>query len=530
MFFKAPCYLFLKVLGFFWRIFKRYILFFFGVGFGFLTVFSGYKSIEYTSTDEFCTICHIHPHVTYSWKKSTHYKNESGVVTHCVECHLPSGSLYYFTEKARLGIKDVYGAIFKDTEKIDWDLKSTLEHAVNYTYDSSCLRCHNDLYSLGLSPKGVEAHEYYMEKVPQIKCINCHITVGHFHEIPVEEVDYLTVEKIETPSYPPETGEFTNYTETITGTDVTFNMISITGGTFVMGSPESESYRGSDELYELEVTLSPFWMGEAEVSWGEFDVFYSQTSDTGKDEAGKTDVTDKGVIDIRTASFEIPSGVDAITGPTPPYGSPDQSWGKGSRPAITMTHHAAVRYCEWLSLVTGKKYRLPTEAEWEYACRAGTTEAYFFEGDPEKLTGKSWINRLFGVDESIINKYVWYTGNSPGKTQPPYTNEPNRWGLYNMPGNVKEFCLDWYTPDLSIVYPDDSAVVDPKGPKSGSEHVVRGGSYNSDPADLRSGARDRTYTDRWLLTDPQSPKSKWWYSDSKDVGFRVVREYEEVEY
>jgi formylglycine-generating enzyme required for sulfatase activity len=109
-----------------------------------------------------------------------------------------------------------------------------------------------------------------------------------------------------------------------------------------------------------------------------------------------------------------------------------------------------------------------------------------------------------------------------------------------MIGNVKEFCLDWYAPDAyqqgaagtpnyakhNSGTPGGGGIESYSGPASGAEHVVRGGSYSSDPADLRSAARDRTYTDRWLMTDPQSPKSIWWYSDVKDVGFRVVREWE----
>jgi len=509
-------------LGILWRFFVKFRLVLTGMAIAFLIVLAGHRGIEYTSTDDFCNTCHVHPHVTYSWKKSTHYKNKSGVVVHCIECHLPSGGLSYFTEKARLGIRDAYGTVLKDTEKIDWDAKSQLERAVTYTYDSSCLRCHSDLYSLGLTPKGVEAHEYYMKNSDKLHCINCHITVGHFHEKPVEEVDYLAEEKIEKPVYPPDTGEFVNYTEEILDTGVTFNMIAIPGGTFMMGSPESEPYRRGDEG-RVEVRLSPFWIGEAEVSWAEYDVYYSMTSDRGKDNVSEG----PGGREVRAASYETPEGVDAVTGPTPPYGSPDQGWGKGSRPAITMTHHAAMKYCEWLSMVTGKEYRLPTEAEWEYACRAGTTGPYFFEGDPAKLSRRSWKNRWFGTDDSVITRYVWYVENSNSKTQPPYMNEPNPWGLYNMLGNVKEFCLDWYAPDIFEFYRSQpQPIVNPRGPSSGREHVVRGGSYNSDPADLRCAARDRTYHDRWLLTDPQSPKSIWWYSDTKEVGFRVVREYE----
>ena len=487
-----------------------------GILIGVLLVFLGHAGIEYTSTNEFCGRCHVHPHVTVSWKKSTHFKNESGVVVHCVECHLPPGGVPYFTEKTRLGIRDAYGAVFKDTENIDWELKSSIEHAAVYTFDSSCLKCHQDLYSRGLTPKGVRAHEYYLklreDPDKDLRCINCHIAVGHFRTEPVETMELVEEEKIEQPVYPPDSGEFVNYTEVLPGTEVSFNMIVVPGGTFTLGSPQLESYRSEDEGPAREVALNPFWMGEIEVSWREFEVFYDQTATKGRQDS-PTPVIAK---DIE---------VDAITGPTPPYGNPDQGWGKGLRPAITMTYHTAVVYCEWLSKVTGKTYRLPTEAEWEYACRAGTEEPYFFDGDPKKLTSNSWINRLFGIDDTTIKDYVWYAGNSAGKTQPPYRNKPNPWGLYNMLGNVKEFCLDWYEPDTYGSYPGSDTVSNPRGSADGTEHVIRGGSYASDPADLRSAARDRTDHDRWLLTDPQIPKSIWWYSDAKEVGFRVVREY-----
>ena len=321
---------------------------------------------------------------------------------------------------------------------------------------------------------------------------------------PQEEIDRRSPK-------PSDTGEFVDYTEVIPGSDVTFSMIAIPGGTYLMGSPESEPYHNHDEGPVHEVTLDPFWMGETEVTWNEFLVYYNRTT---PGEKNKTD----------TSSPPDTTGVDAVSGPTPPYTYPDQVW----EPAVRLTHYAAITYCEWLSDVMGKTFRLPTEAEWEYACRAGTTGPYYFEGNPEKLTRKSWKNRLFGTDESIIYNYVWYCGNSSGKPRRPYTNEPNPWGLYNLLGNVKEFCLDLYAPDIYSRYSTGnwgSSTVNPKGPVSGKEHVVRGGSFSSDPADMRAAARGRTYHDEWLLTDPRTPKSIWWYSDSRDVGFRVVREY-----
>ncbi|NLN31292.1 MAG: formylglycine-generating enzyme family protein, partial [Bacteroidales bacterium] len=212
---------------------------------------------------------------------------------------------------------------------------------------------------------------------------------------------------------------------------------------------------------------------------------------------------------------------DAISGATPPWGAPDQGWGKGSRPAITMSWHAATVYCQWLSQVTGKKYRLPTEAEWEYACRGGTETPYFFEGNPKKFTSRGFLRKLISPDTSNIASSVVYQVNSSAKTQEPSFVRPNPFGLLNMLGNVAEFCLDYYSADY---YAIDSVRVNPGGPERGQEHVIRGGSFRSDAKDVRSAARDFTRTNAWLVTDPQMPKSIWWYSDCIDVGFRVVCE------
>jgi formylglycine-generating enzyme required for sulfatase activity/nitrate/TMAO reductase-like tetraheme cytochrome c subunit len=484
---------------------------------GGLLFYLGYAGMKATSTNEYCESCHVHPQATSSWKEGKHVKNDSGVMVNCIDCHLPPEGMDFLVEKAKAGARDLYAFYFTDTSKIDWEgEKSTLEAAAHFTFDESYTSCHADLFQLTLSDEGVDAHLHYKKNADELLCINCHLKTGHFHEDAEEQIIDIEEEVEEEIEWAPliseiPEGAFVDYTETIPGSSVKFEMVAVPGGTFTMGSPEAELGHEPDEGPQRTVQVSPFWMGKFEVSWREFDAYYSQTVTRGKNEMGEREA-------------------DATTGPTPPYGSPDQGWGKGSRPAITMSHHAALKYCEWLSSVTGRQYRLPTEAEWEYAARAESSQAFFFLEATETV---SWLDslkaRLLGgslVDEELLGKYAVYRSNSKLRTQPARSKQANPLGLYNMYGNVKEFMLDYYAPDTYVQYPEGQAIVDPRGPSSGDEWVVRGGSYRSDPEELRSAARDRTYTQLWLKTDPQTPKSVWWYSDSKEVGFRVVREKE----
>ncbi|NCB08348.1 MAG: hypothetical protein EOM73_09315, partial [Bacteroidia bacterium] len=282
---------------------------------------------------------------------------------------------------------------------------------------------------------------------------------------------------------------------------------AVPGGQFHMGSTADEPFRRPDEGPVREVQVDSFWMAEIEVTWDEYLAFFNATGSQGRKEAEATD-----------------EEVDGISGATPPWGAPDQGWGMGQRPAITMTHHAAQTYCRWLSSVTGKNYRLPTEAEWEYAARGGTSGAYFFDGSPKDFESQGFINRIFGADTTVINSFVIYQENSPYKTQSPERTKPNPFGLKNMLGNVAEFCLDYYDPQVYAKYPE-GVVRNPRGPRNGNEFVVRGGSYANSAKDLRIARRDFTRSVDWLVTDPQIPKSIWWYSDCKHVGFRVICEY-----
>ncbi len=467
-----------------------------------------------TSSDPFCDACHVHPQATASWRHSTHYSNRSGMVVHCVECHLPPGGIAYWTQKARLGLRDAWGTVFKDREKIDWVRKSQPDHAATHVFKESCLTCHVSLFPATLSDLGERAHLAYEQDADEARCISCHLQVGHHDPAAVRGI----VARATRPSGPPVfnrpavvTG-FSDFTERIPGTRVSFELVAIPGGTFLMGSPDTEPLRSDDEGPQHEVTVGPFWMGRAEVSWDEFEAWYRATSVEGR-------------TDTRALTAEAVEGADAVTGATPPYGNPDQGWGRAGRPAITMTHHAAVAYCRWLSEVTGRTYRLPTEAEWEYACRGGTASPYFFEADPRRLDRRGFLTRLFGPAENEAEQWVIYAGTGRERTEPPAAVEPNPFGLVHMLGNVKEFCSDPYDP-AAYAAPDAGRAAGGTSDRAGAEeYVVRGGSYRSPAAAIRCAARDRTRSEAWLRSDPQIPKSIWWYSDCTDVGFRVVCEY-----
>lgn len=496
---------------------KYFVLTGFAIG-AILVIFS-FKAIKYTSTDEFCMSCHVHPHAEEAWLLSSHYDNKSGIVVHCVQCHLPPpGTFNHLSEKAKTGARDVYAMVFKDTDKINWEAKRELPAAIKHTYEESCLMCHENLFPAGLSQEGEKAHLHYdmnAEKL-DLNCLNCHLDVGHYnpnfkHEWMTEIPGSYESEKGDLFTEPTPVTSFEDFTEQIPNSTVSFDMIAIEGGTFQMGSPEEEPLRNEDERPVRDVTVSSFFMGKAEVSWDEFWAFYRETMAEGR-------LNPVAVMEYNAGS------PDALSGPTPPFGIPEQGWGGGERPAITMTHYAAEVYCQWLSQKTGKKYRLPTEAEWEYACRAGTETPYFFEGNPARFADAGLRNRLFGADTAQISRYVVYEKNAGGRTQKPSFVKPNPWGLHNMSGNVMEYCSDWYAPDAYEQTPPQ--VTNPTGPVSGTEKVVRGGHYNSGAGELRSAARDHTKHDEWMKTDPQEPRSIWWYSDVKGIGFRVVCEPE----
>jgi sulfatase modifying factor 1 len=500
---------------------KRFILWFFpGLLIGALIILGAGKALQVSSTNTYCVSCHIHPMADFSWKKSVHYDTRSGYRIGCVECHLPPKGHGYLWAKGKTGLRDLWSKWTKDSASFNWADKRRLEVARNYVYESSCIKCHENLFPAKLSKAGEDAHLYYTQtkKTDELNCINCHLNAGHIiegytHGSNTTFGSASSAAK-EIFTEPTKVGEFKNFTETIPKSAISFNMIAIPGGTFKLGSPASEPLRREDEGPVRDVKITPFFMAEIEVSWDEYLAFYVQTAAEGRS------------TDTEGLRNKKASETDAISGATPPYGQPDQGWGKGKRPAISFSFHAAETYCKWLTKVTGKNYRLPTEAEWEYACRAGTTGPYFFAGDPAKFEKSGLRARLSKNDTAVINTYIIYKGNSPAKTQSPDKVKPNPFGLKNMSGNVAEFCSDWYQPDTYSKYPQ-GILTDPKGPAEGKEHVIRGGSFRNSAGMVRSASRDYSRTEAWLKTDPQMPKSVWWYSDCFNVGFRVVCDFDE---
>ncbi len=277
------------------------------------------------------------------------------------------------------------------------------------------------------------------------------------------------------------TDQFKAFDETIPGSTIKFKMAPIAAGSFKIGSPQTEKSRKADEGPQQEIKVSAFWMGTHEVTYDEFLLFFDDENTTRNSE------------------------VDAITRPTPQY--IDLSWGMGKQggfPVNSMSQYTAMMYCRWLYRKTGHFYRLPTEAEWEYACRAGTTTTYYFGNDPKQL-----------------KDYAWFADNSKDKYQKIGQKKPNAWGLYDMLGNVAEWVLDQY--DEKYYSSLSKSVQDPLKP-AGTRYPksVRGGGF-TDKADALRCARRSQSDPSWNKRDPQIPKSKWWLTDAMAVGFRVVR-------
>jgi len=241
-----------------------------------------------------------------------------------------------------------------------------------------------------------------------------------------------------------------NETVAIPGTDLKFEMVYVPGGKARLGSADNKP----GELPVHEVELKPFWMSKTEVTWECF-VKYFENRKLVK--------------------------VDGVTRPSPPYEPPHGTMGVGAHPAVGMRWHGAMGYSEWVSALTGQRFRLPTDAEWEFAARAGSAA-----DGPDKP-----------------DEVAWFKDNAGAKTHLTGTKAPNAFGLNDLMGNVWEYSLEFH---------------------SGPEYrpLLRGGAWSTPAADLKFAARQEIKPE-WFERDPNRPRSMWWLTDGPFIGFRLVR-------
>ncbi|MEM9643604.1 MAG: SUMF1/EgtB/PvdO family nonheme iron enzyme [Planctomycetota bacterium] len=296
------------------------------------------------------------------------------------------------------------------------------------------------------------------------------------------------------------------YTEKIPGTDIEFEMIPVPGGTYTMGSPEDEEGRADDEGPQVQVTVDPMWVAKTETTWAMYKEYMRMYSIFKDFEArGERSITDE-------------NRADAITAPTELY-DPTFTYEYGEepfQPAVTMTTYAAKQFTKWLSRITGPQYRLPTEAEWEYAARGGTKSAYYW-----------------GDSDGDVEDHAWYFDNALDGPAEVGTKAANAFGLHDMLGNAAEWTVNQYSEDGYEVFQGKEglrALEATDWPDSPWPAVARGGSWEMDPPELRCAARLASDDEIWKSEDPNFPVSPWWFTSdpARGVGFRLFRSYESL--
>jgi formylglycine-generating enzyme required for sulfatase activity len=249
----------------------------------------------------------------------------------------------------------------------------------------------------------------------------------------------------------------------------------IPAGEFLMGSPESDPDAFDDEKPQHRVRITqPFYLGIHQVTRGQFRRFVAaaryltEAERDGNGGWGWDAAANKWIQDPK------------FTWRSPGFDQTDD------HSVVNVSWNDATAFSDWLSGHEGQEYRLPTEAEWEYACRAGATSRF-----------------SFGDDDSALGQYAWYSANSNRQTQPVGEKKPNGFGLYDMHGNVWEWCWDGYGAD----YYQQSLADDPRGPGAAASRVIRGGGWNIGPRRARSAYRGRS-----------TPGNRYDY-----LGFRLAR-------
>ncbi len=305
-----------------------------------------------------------------------------------------------------------------------------------------------------------------------------------------------------------EGGYLIPYSMRIPGTEAHFEMVPIPGGVATIGSPVNSPERREDESPQIKVTIEPMWVGKCEVTQAEYDEFMRM-------DLLFRSFKKRGIRKITAENMSV-----AVSAPTQLYDVNFRtSVGDGlDLPAIGMTQFAAKQYTKWLSCLTGLQYRLPTEAEWEYACRAGTSTEYHF-----------------GDDEKALDQYAWYLNNSKEQLHRKASKTANPWGLHDMHGGVREWTIDGYTASgYQALERRESPVhfLDAiQWAKTPDQRVARGGSWGDKAAELRSSARFSSNDKEMKAEDPEVPQSPWWYTTdpARTIGFRVVRSFKELD-
>jgi len=279
--------------------------------------------------------------------------------------------------------------------------------------------------------------------------------------------------------------DFSKYQENIEK-DLNLEMMPIEKGQFDWSGEQADD--------QLKVTLSSFWMASKEITWDQYDPFMKSEIPRKKNGLPK-----------EIALEHLENDIDFLARPTVIYFPIAGGMEKDGHPVVSMTQHAANKYCQWLSFKTGHFYRLPTEAEWEYACRAG------------KKTNYSW-----GDDPASGSQYAWFGDTEQSHYKKPGVKKPNPWGLYDMHGNVMEWTLDQYVPNRKKYFQKEQ-VTNPwvKATKP-YPHVAKGGHWKQKLEGLAVSKRYQSHPN-WKIQDPQQPKSVWYHTDAQMLGFRIVR-------